>query len=117
MEYKPCYNEVTSIIFDASKQFGRDYVLQEGKFGRLRDICVIIDELAQELDAEALDVSIDEYSRRLSISIECEEMVLEYGRTSDFFKLIKMVDSFSFSKAGDDLMRVDFNIERMWERD
>ena len=117
MEYKPCYSEVAGIITEASQHFGDSYLLQEEKFTRMRDICAIIDKLVPDLDAESLDVSIDETSKRLNIGFECDEMVLEHGRTSDFFKLIKMVDSFSFSKVKEDVMRVDFNIEGMWGRD
>lgn len=117
MEYRPCYDSVTEMVSEASHKFGEYYILQEEKFNRLRGICEIVDELVPEIDAESLDVTVDEASKRLTIGIECQEMVLEYGRTSDFFKLIKMVDSFSFYKVKKDLMRVDFNLDGMWERD
>lgn len=117
MEYRPCYDGVTEMVYKASEQFGTKYAVNKEKFSRLRNICEIIDELMPEIEAEALDISVDENSKRFTICIECPEMVLEDGRTSDFFRLIKMIDSFSFRKVRKDTMRIDFNIFGMWECD
>lgn len=116
MEYKPCYDDVKDMVDEASAQFGEGYELNRYKFNQLDEICEIVDELVLEFECECVDIAVDDMTKQLTIAIECDEMILIGGRTHEFFKLIAMLDSFVFSKAKRDTLRVEFNLNNMWER-
>lgn len=54
-------------------------------------------------------------SKVLTISIFCDEVILENGRENGFCKLLQEVTSFSISKAAEDTLRLDMNIAGVWQ--
>ena len=53
-------------------------------------------------------------SMRSNRSVPCDDIILEDG-THPFFELIKMLDSFAFSKCKE-FLRIELNIDGLWER-
>lgn len=82
---------------------------------RLDKVCELVDELAIELDCESVDVSVNTSRKQLTIMVICDDIVMDDG-THPFFELIKMLDSFAFSKCGKELLRIELNIDGLWER-
>jgi len=115
MGYTNCNNSVMGVIEEASKQFGASLTVTQASFDRIEKICDMVDNLAQESLCEYVDVDVDELSRKLTISLTCDDLELHGGRTNEFFSLIKMVDSFGFSVTSDGLLKIEFNICWIWE--
>lgn len=113
MEYRNCYDVVTEIINETSDRFGSTRALNERKFQSLGRVCELVDNFVKKIDFENIDVNTYE-TGRLSITIVCDEVIFEHGRSDKFFELIQMLDSFSFSKAGRDLLNITLNIDDVW---
>lgn len=116
MEYSGCKPFVDEVIEESTKEFGTAYVLQPKVRDRLYAACEVVDEIVPELDCDVVDVSVNTSSKQFTIMIVCDDMVLEHGRTHKFFQLIKMVNSFAFSKSGQESLRIELNIDGLWER-
>lgn len=116
MEYSGCKPFVDEVIEESAKEFGAAYVLQPKVRDRLYAACEVVDEIVPELDCDVVDVSVNTSSKQFTIMIVCDDMVLEHGRTHKFFQLIKMVNSFAFSKSGQESLRIELNIDGLWER-
>ena len=116
MEYKGCYGSVIELVNEGTGQFN-DYELNEEKCEMLNLICEMADKLVGEIeDCECVNASIDDTTKQLTISILCNDVIFQHGRTSVFFQLIQMLSSFSFSKAKGGLLRIDLNIDGVWEK-
>lgn len=113
MDFCTCRDDVLEMIWKASAEFGSEYVLNRDQHKKIGDVCAYVDTLISESSAKCYDVSVDGVTKQFTISFTCEDMVLQHGRKHCFFKLISMLDSFSFEKKGEDLC-VSMNIDSMW---
>lgn len=115
MENTGCYESVIELVNEATNLLS-GYALNQEKRETLGTICETIDKLICELESfECVNGSIDDTTKRLSISILCDDAIFQHGRESVFFTLIKMLSSFSFSKAGYRL-QINLNIDGLWEK-
>lgn len=115
MEYEGCYDSVVELVGEGTAQF-HGYDLNKEKYEMLSTICENIDSLVGEIDdCECVDVSIDHRTKQLTVSILCYDVIFQHGRESVFFSLIQMLSSFSFFKAKGGLLRINLNIDGMWE--
>ena len=117
MQYQPCFSAVDEVIEKANLKFGEQYHLNKDKADRLETICEIIDQMIPEFDCEAYDVDVDDITRRLTIGVECFDLILHQGTSNKFFELINLVDGFRFSKKEEDVLRTEFYLNTMWERE
>lgn len=116
MEYKGCYEPVLELVNEGTGQF-HGYELNRAKYEMLDAICRATDKLVGEIeDCECVNASIDDMTKQLTISILCDDVIFQHGRTGAFFQLIQMLSSFSFSKAKGSLLRIDLNIDGVWEK-
>lgn len=115
MEEKSCKDLVMEVVEEASKRFGSSFVVTEESIGKLSDICDAVDNLADDNFCDYIDIDVDEYTKKLTIGITCDDLEMHGGRTNEFFTLIKMVDSFCFSTTSDGALNVEFNIFWIWE--
>lgn len=118
MEYVGCKDFAFDVIDEASEKFGDSYFLNEEKYGRLDEICGLVDEVVQCIDDEfgcdAVTVDVDPTTKELIFNIVCDEIILQYGRTHRFFTLMGLVDSVRFSKAKPDSLRIEIGISGLW---
>lgn len=114
MDYPGCKSFVDDLLNEANTEFSPAYTLRKNAQERLDKICGLVDELATELDCESVDVSVNTSSRQLTIMVICDDIILEDG-THPFYELIKMLDSFAFSKCKE-FLRIELNIDGLWER-
>lgn len=116
MEYNGCYGPVLELVNEGTGQF-KGYGLNKEKYEMLDAICETTDKLVSEIeDCECVNASIDDTTKQLTISILCDDVIFQHGRESVFFTLIQMLSSFSFSKAKGGLLRIDLNIDGVWEK-
>lgn len=118
MEYVGCKDFAFDVIDEASEKFGGSYFLNEEKYGRLDEICGLVDEVVQGIDDEfgcdAVTVDVDPTTKELIFNIVCDEIILQHGRTHKFFALMELVDSVRFSKAKLDSLRIEIGISGLW---
>lgn len=114
MDYPGCKGFVDDLISEASAEFSPAHTLRKNAQERLNKVCELVDALAEELDCESVDVSVNTSSKQLTIMVLCDDIILE-ERTHPFFELIKMLDSFAFSKCKE-FLRIELNIDGLWER-
>lgn len=108
------YDIVDEMVSEATEKFGERYVLNQTKYDLLDEACGIIDLLVDEFGVECVEVEVDDIIMRLTIAIECGDIVLQDGRKHDFFKLTSMLDSFSFSRTEKGELRMEFRLDNMW---
>ena len=117
MEYMGCYDSVVEVIGEAEMQFEHTHTLNKDKYNELEEVCDAIDSFVKEICCNFVDVSVDSNSKRLTIDIGCDSVIFYNGRSSQFFELIQMVDSFSFSKTKDGGLCIALNIDGILERE
>lgn len=105
MNYKSCYDEVIKLASDAESRFGESFAINEEKNNRLGSICAAIDKLITKLEFDYYEVAVDDTDKRLTVSLFCDEIILDGDHARQFFCLIKKMDSFSFTKSKDDGIR------------
>lgn len=116
MEYITCRDSIMGLIDDGSKVFGGNYKISEEMLSKIDEVCDGVDELVSEIECESVHADIEEKTKTLHIVIVCDELELHGGRTNGFFNLITKLSSFSFSKQGRELMKIELNISNVWER-
>lgn len=114
MEYNGCFNTVNELVREASEKFGSKYIIDKDKIEKIESLCVNVDALFDEIDCSMIDAIIDEANKSLTISIFCDEIVFENGRNNTFCGLIKDVDSFLFTKAANDVLKIDLIVADVW---
>ena len=116
MEYIGCYDSVMEIVDEGAKEFAATHTPNEEKKAVLGDVCEAVDNFVGEIDCNFVDVSVNSNSKQLTIDIGCDDIILHGGRDSQFFTLIQMVDSFSFSKTKNGGLCIALNVDNVWER-
>jgi hypothetical protein len=114
MNYTRCYDSMIELVEEASDKFGEGAMLNESKFDSLKYICKVTDRFIEEFECESYEVSVDEIKKRFTIELVCAEVIFENGRSNEFFSLIQLLSSFSFSKKGTDCICIVMNIDNMW---
>ena len=109
------YDVVDMVVEEASSQFGERWGVLASKRESLRTNCTLIDRLVSEFYCESVEAEVDDETMKLTISIVCPDMILEYGRTHPFFTLIQSTESFSFSTTKESLM-INFVFAGLWEK-
>lgn len=104
---------VAQMIHDTSAKLGKRFAVASGVDARMYDICDMVGDLMDKVEATNCFVEADSNARVLTIGIVCDDMILQRGRTDDFFELIKHVGAFSFSKEGE-FLAIRFNVYNIW---
>lgn len=114
MNCKSCYDEVIKFVSEAESRLGVGFSLNEARSKRLKSVCAAIDTLITKLEFDYYEVAVDDTDKRLTVSLFCDEIILEGDQAKKFFSLIKQIDSFAFAKSKDDGIRIDLNIDELW---
>lgn len=115
MSFVKTYDVVEMVIDEATRQFRNHWVISNAKREILKTDCALIDRLVSEFDCESVEADINNETMKLTVSVVCTDMVLEYGRTHPFFTLIQNAESLSFS-AVEDSLKVDIVFSGLWEK-
>ena len=115
MEYTGCKDAAYEVIGEASDEFGDSYFLNEEKYGKLDEICELVDELVQNEDfcCNALTVDVDTTTKELIFNFVCDEIIMQHGRSHIFFTLAGIVDTIKFSKAKPNSLRIEIGVD-LW---
>lgn len=113
MEKKSCFEAIASVVARASETKS-DYRVDEVKYSVLKGLSLAIDRVAEEFGIGDVRAVADSLTTRLTISIECTDLEVHYGISHEFYRVIELVDSFSFAWESPDTIRIDFHIDDMW---
>lgn len=109
-----CKEKVNELLSD----LGASRVMDKERYETLPEICDLVDEIVKIIEedgvCEEVLVSGNAEENILVFSIFCDEIVMQRGSTHPIFKLVQMIDSIKFSKARDDVLRIDFYITDLW---
>lgn len=108
------YDTTMELISETVKKSKGRLVMFDGFDKKLGKICDLVAEFEEKVDLEDVYVQVDEEVRELSICILCDELILRNGREDSFFELIKLADSFSFSKEKEDTLNISLNFYHVW---
>lgn len=116
MEYTGCKDAAFEVIDEASEEFGDSYFLNEEKYGKIEEICGLVDELMcnEDFGCNALTVDVDTTTKDLIFNIVCDDIVLQHGRSHKFFTLAGLVDRIKFSKAKPSSLRIEIGVCGLW---
>ncbi len=113
MQQECSYNALVDLINETLSHYGDKFKLNKEKLGDLEKICDTMDSFAEMLDAESMLVEVLPERKEVCFRLYMCDMVFKNGRSHDFFEIIKMFDSFSFSNNNDMLM-LTLSIHKMW---
>lgn len=116
MKYQS-FNLVISTVDGFNNKIGKEYILNKLRYDSLNTICELVDSIVSENDCIEVGAFVDESTKQLTIYANCYDITLDkYNEnTNNFFLLTKLINSLSFSKVNDDIMKVSFNVEDLWE--
>ena len=86
------------------------------KYKKLEEACDIMQEILDEFGAISVDVDPDAAENSVIIGFECDEIVVEDGRSHPFFKLVALFDAIRFMKSEDepDMLRTELIMQPVW---
>lgn len=115
MEEVNFYEDVVDMIGTFTEKFrGSGYVLNNPLFWEMKQICPLIEVLAEENGSEAITVSINEQTKELQINLFGCDLVVDCRDENVFFQLIRLAKSFRFSKNQMEQLVVSFSFGEMW---
>lgn len=106
------------LVQQQTLSLGASVVLNPKRYGMMDEIAHVVSQLADALEDDLIGVGaeVDRQTRRLSIRINCDEIVFEHGRSHPFFDAIGLFDAFSFSSGEDGSVQINLFIDDMWGR-
>ena len=116
MSFVTCYDAVSMVLDDAEERFGQTWKLNQEALKRLKSDCKLLDAVVQDFNCDSIEAEVDEESMDLIVTLFCEDMTLEYGRSHPYFKLIQHTDSFGFRNGGEDRLLVFFRFGGIFAR-
>ena len=111
--YIKCTDTVLELVDEGTKRFRPIFRVDEYKLDILKQYCGYIDDMISEFNALSYDVEIDEISMNISISIECEEIIIENYKHV-FYELIKHTNVHKFSVSKDNNLVVTLVFPPIW---
>ena len=114
MSEKSCYTEVVGLVKEAELRFASNFAVDKKVEQKMKAICTDIDKMITKLEFGYYKVAIDDTDKRLTVSLFCDEIILEGEQSQLFCSLVKKISSFSFVKSEDGGIRIDLNIDGLW---
>ena len=116
MSFVTCFDAVSFVLDDAQERFGASWKLNNNELKRLKLDCSEMDAVVQEFNCESVEAEIDEETMELTVSLACEEMTFEYGRSNPFFKVIQRTSAFGFKQSDDGNLVAFFRYGSLFSR-
>ncbi len=116
MSWVKCYDVVTEVTDEATRQFHPTMRENEVAKSALRFLCAWIDTFTEKNDAYAYEVDVDEVTKELTITVECE--MFEVDEITDvFYDIVRNADRICLSAIDDINVRVSFTFQlNLWEK-
>lgn len=115
MSFAKCFDVVSVVTEEASKQFGIAWRVDKDKERALENDCVIIDALSEEFNGVSFEVDINEISMDITVSLVCTEMIIE-SPSHKLYDVLQHTKKFAVKRADDDGIQLDFVFPGIWEK-
>lgn len=109
-----CFDVVSMVVEEATEKFASKYRLNHTDYEYLETYCKIIDNLADEFDADSFTACIDEHDMTVVVCIECEDLTI-LNADHAFYALAENSISINFSATHDENMQVKFVFPSVWQ--
>lgn len=96
-----------------SSKSGKPVMILSSSNEKLELISSMIDDMVSEFEAETYTVSVVPEDLAMEINIELPEMIIEDCSEHNFFRLIEMVDTFSFS-VKEDYLNISLRVDNLF---
>lgn len=113
MAFVRCFDVVSMVVEEATKQFKPLWKLNQEDNKILEQYCSAIDFLAEEFGGKSFDVTVDEILMTIEISMECDEMVIS-SKAHRFYSLAERANMFGFSVSEEGNLNIKFVFPSIW---
>ena len=110
-----CFDVVSEVVDEATNRFSPIWKPVSENINILRQYCDGIDNIADEFDGVSYEVSVDEITMDISLSLTCKEITVLSG-DHILYKLLERVCSCEFSSPDPDTICITFTFPPIWER-
>ena len=107
------FDVLSKVLNEASRQFGGAWKVSQNKLDVLKQYCAAIDLLCKEVDASALEASVDDIKMTISIKVQCPKVVIK-TKENLFYMLMSRTVRTDFSQADGELL-IDFVFPSIWD--
>lgn len=115
MSFVKCFDVVSMVVEEATKQFTPLWKLNDESNKILEQYCSVIDSLADEFDGECFDVTVDDTAMTITIIMECSEMEIE-SKVHKFYSLVQRSKTLGFSVSERGNLNVKLVFPSIWTR-
>lgn len=113
MAFVKCFDIVSMVVEEATKQFAPLWKLDHESNKILEQYCSIIDSLAEEFGGESFNVIVDDIAMTIEVILECNELVVN-SKTHRFYSLAERANMIGFSVSEDGNLDVKFVFPSIW---
>ena len=110
-----CFDVVSMVADEATKQFSPLWVLDKEKYDILKQYCGSLDVLAKEFESESFEAEVDDIEMTISITMECPDIVI-YTAKHIFCELVERTVRFGFSVSENGDLNVKFVFPSVWDK-
>lgn len=110
-----CFDIVSMAVDEATKKYASLYQLNHTDYGYLKTYCEVIDNLADEFEAESFDAFVNETDMTIEVAIVCDEVTV-LRSNHPFNVLTEHANSIRFAATKDGNMRVEFVFPSLWRK-
>ena len=113
MSFMTCFDTASIVIDEASKRFAPSWKIHPERLDIFHDYCDALDDLSEEYEGTALDVSVDEESMEVIVALVCAEVLVKEPKHR-FYDLCRHSTKFCFSSTKDCDLLVTFTFPPLW---
>lgn len=110
-----CFDVASMVIEDANERFEPLWSVNDERVDILKQYCEVIDSLSTEFNGLSFETEIDEITMEVSITLECEEMIVE-SLDHAFYKLVKRAIRYGFSASKEGTLLIKFVFPSLWDK-
>lgn len=114
MEKIKCFDVVKMVIDEATSQFGVLWKVNPEELRKLNERCEFIDKLSDESNGVSYDVSVDDKTMDISVTLECDELIAE-NKDHVIYRLMNGSKSINLF-AHDGHLCIKFKFGSIWDR-
>lgn len=113
MSFMKCFDAVTMVTDEATKQFGS--LLQEDadKKLALQESCELIESLANQFGGVAYETEVDDETTEISVGLTCEEFETD-ATSSKLYELLERAKKVEFKTSDNEHIEIVFTFGGIW---
>lgn len=115
MSFMKCFDAASIVIEDANERFSPLWKTNEERLNIFKRYCEAIDLLSDEFDGESFEIEVDEITMGISVTLECDEIVIE-SKEHILYELAKGAVRCGFSATGEGTLLVRFVFPSIWNK-